>query len=458
MVRTNSRVGLGAVGLLAGLAAPLAAQTLWLPASDPVGIARSGAGVAFGQSLEAASLNPALLVTLRDKSSAYVSAGMEMQSSQATLQANSEVLFSADRNRFLPALGAGWKVAPTLFLGLKLDNPFMRHVEMPTAYTGRFEAQDMDLTTKRLELQAAWAWNPNWSFGASLGVTRVSYSFSNSVRVPVPGTPLSPVSASNPAEGLLEVNAVQEGAKFLPSYALGFRWAINPRWTLAGAYQGPIQGTLNLKARIDDANKNLVGTSGYGGPDTVGANAAAPAVESALTAAPGDGSITLPGRLTLGVRQRLNQVFTWEADARYVQGAGMRLPGYATVTGPSGTVSGSGMPGALHSGFGLSLAGEVNLGKKLTGRIGLSSDPGLREDPTLEPVLGGARSTAFSVGLGWRVLGGEMNVGWQTRQSQDVDVKHLDGKWAVSGYSTTGTLTRVENMGHLWALGFKKAF
>jgi long-subunit fatty acid transport protein len=125
-----------------------------------VGIARAGTGVAFGQSLEAAALNPALLVTLREDASAFLSAGMEMQSSQATLQSNSQVLFSTDRNRVLPAMGAAWKIRPDFFLGLKVDEPFMRHVDMPMAYSGRFEGQDLVLETHRIELQAGWSATP----------------------------------------------------------------------------------------------------------------------------------------------------------------------------------------------------------------------------------------------------------------------------------------------------------
>ncbi|WP_316413951.1 OmpP1/FadL family transporter [Mesoterricola silvestris] len=449
---------MGALGLLAGLGTPLAAQTLWVPASDPVGIARGGAGVAFGQSLEAAALNPALLVTLREDASAFLAAGMELQSSQATLQANSSVQYSTDRNRFLPALGAAWKLKPNLYLGLKFDNPFMRHAELPSVYTGRFEAQGMDLTTRRAEIQLSYALTPGLSFGASLGMTHVKYSFTNSVRVEVPGNPLAPVGTANPVQGLLELNALQEGSKNLPSYALGFRWAMNPRWTIAGAYQGSITGTLPVKARLDDSHRALVGKSGFGDPNAI-AVPAAQTLQGILTVTPGSGDITLPGRFTLGVRQRMTQTFTWEADLRYVLGGSLKLPGYATVTGPTGTVSGSGFPGEVHSGFGISLAGEVTFTKNLTGRLGLSSDPGLRKDPTVEPVLGGSRTAAFSAGLGWKVLKGEVNLGWQIRQSQDREVKNLDFRWGTGGVpTTTGTLTRVEGMGHLWSIGYKKAF
>ena len=464
MVWTVARLGRIACGLLvglgAGLAMPLAAQSLWLPASDPVGIARGGAGVAFGQSLEAAALNPALLVTLRDDRSMYLSAGMEMQASNATLGSNSEVLFSSDRNRVLPALGGAWKLRPDFWLGLKADNPFMRHAELPTQYSGRYESQEFGLDARRLELQAAWSANPNWSFGASLGITHVSYSMLNVVRIPVTRIAADPVSATNPALGMGELALSQEGKKIVPSYSLGFRYAVNPRWTLGGSYQGAISGTLPVAASMGDMYA-FSSINGYGPPE-VGALAYGPAVAAASSVRAGSGGFTLPGKLQVGVRQRVNQGFTWEGDLRYVLGSSTRLPGYPTLTDPSGEASGAatggGLNGGFHSGVGISLTGEILLTKRLTGRLGLSQDPGLRDDPYVEPTLGGARSSGFSAGLGWRVLGGEANVGWQVRESQNRDQTDLDGVWKLSGYTTTGSTTRVGGMAHLWSVGFKKAF
>jgi hypothetical protein len=173
---------------------------------------------------------------------------------------------------------------------------------------------------------------------------------------------------------------------------------------------------------------------------------------------PGTGKVVLPGRLTLGLRHRLNQVFTWEADLRYIQGTSFEMPSYPVLSTPGDPVQGSGMPGQLHSGFGLSLMGEMALSKRLTGRIGVAVEPGLHQDGSVEPLLGGARGSAFSLGLGWKAWGGEVNLGWQVRQSQDRSVHNLDQVWAADRISNYGTATRVEGMGHLWSIGFKKAF
>ena len=116
------------------------------------------------------------------------------------------------------------------------------------------------------------------------------------------------------------------------------------------------------------------------------------------------------------------------------------------------------MAGNLHNGTGLSLMGEMALSKLLTARIGVSQEAGLKEDPSVEPLLGGARSSNFAAGLGYRAFGGELSVGWMTRLSQDRDVKNLDGTWSLNGPGADGTLTRVETMGHLWSVGFRKAF
>ena len=103
MVRRMGSGKIRALGLLAGLASQVAsAQSMGLPASDPVGIGRSGTGVAFGTSLEAATLNPALLVTLREPRSAYLGAGLEIQKAELTLEPDGGDLSSSDRNRCCP--------------------------------------------------------------------------------------------------------------------------------------------------------------------------------------------------------------------------------------------------------------------------------------------------------------------------------------------------------------------
>jgi long-subunit fatty acid transport protein len=408
--------------------------------------------VAYGTSLEAAALNPSLLATMRDPVSFYLSAGMELQAAKATLQANQQTLFSTDRNRFLPALGAAWRISPDLVLGLKLDEPFLRHAVMPLEYTGRFQGQALDLRTRRVEAQLGWAASPNWAFGASLGLTRVQFSWDNMVRTMVP----NPKGGSL---GLMESDLHQGGAKSLPSYSFGFRWAANSRWTLGGAYVGPIQGTLPLSAgygSVPLSYYTLTGTL----PPPYGISGQGPGLQAASQVRAGQGGITLPGKATLGVRQRVNQVFTWELDLRYILGSQTRLPGYPTLTPPgSGPVAGSGEGNGFRSGLGMSLMGELNLSKRWVARLGVSLDPALRDDTDVDPLVGGAKSAGLSAGLGCKCFGGEVNLGYQYRQSQNIDTPSLDGAWTSAGYKLNpGSITRVEGMGHLWAVGYKRAF
>jgi len=450
MVRMTVRIGVGTLGLLAGLGAPpLAAQSWALPASDPVGIARSGAGVAYGNSLEATALNPALVATLRDDKSAYLAVGMELQAAQATLQANSNVQYSSDRNRFLPALGAAWRLNANTVIGVKLDEPFMRHAQMPLTYTGRFQGQALDLNTHRLEGQLGWAASPNLAFGASLGVTRIQYSWDNRVR--------TAMTVPSVGQGLMESDLREEGNKIAPSYSLGFRWAPNSRWTFGGAYVATIKTTLSLDAGYGPTPTGYYGLNGGTAP--VGLSGAGPAQQAATQLHPGDGGIALPGKFTLGVRQRVNQAFTWEADLRYVLGAQTELPGYPSANPPGGgTATGSGQGSSFRGGLGLNLMGELNLGKFWVLRIGAALDPALRADSQVDPLVGGAKSSGLSGGFGYKALGGELSVGYQYRQSQDIDVTGLDGSWKSSGYSTSPTVTRVEGMGHLLSIGYKRTF
>ncbi len=309
MARLHQWLGTGLASLLAGISAPLAAQSLWLPASDPVGIARSGTGVAFGQSLEASTLNPALLVTLRDKSSAYLGLGMDMASAQTTLQSTQRSLFSSERNRLLPSLGAAWKANERLSFGLKLDQPFLRHAELPLESTIRFLGRSIDLGAQRLEIQAAWALSPGISFGAGLGVARISYDSSVNLRTQVLTDPTLPAGPTNPAIALAEVRAQQEGSATVPSFSLGFRWAISPRWTLAGTHQGALRGDLSLSASQAQDLPFFVNPGGNGAAP-LGIEAQTANTLAQLQFHPGSGRVALPGRTTLGVRHRVNQFVT----------------------------------------------------------------------------------------------------------------------------------------------------
>ncbi|HOD34160.1 MAG TPA: outer membrane protein transport protein, partial [Holophaga sp.] len=211
MTHRRGWMGLAALAVMAGV--PLRAQSPWLPASDPVGIARSGAGVAYGRSLEAAALNPALLVTLPGKGGAYLAGGMASASGQSTLQSNSRTLYTDDRNRAVAALGAFWSLGESFALGLKLDTPFLRQGELPREGGLRFSGSALDLSAHRLEAQFAWAIRPDFSVGPGVGFARLSLDERVALRAVVPVDPALPVSATNTALGLVETELLQEGRK-----------------------------------------------------------------------------------------------------------------------------------------------------------------------------------------------------------------------------------------------------
>jgi long-subunit fatty acid transport protein len=423
-----------------------------------VNIARSGTGVAFGRNLEACSLNPALLVTL-PKLSFYLSAGMEMQSTQLTLPSNELTLFTSDRNRFVPAFGVGWRVSPRFALGLKFDTPFLRHAELPRESSARFFGRAIDLKAQRAEVQVAGAATEAFSLGASVGVTLLDYASAVSLRALVPNAPDSPVDSSNPAEALLETTVRQEGSVSAVTFGVGFRYAANSRWTVGGGFRSGAKGSPGLTASVPPQALDIYNTRGAKDPPPPkGVEDQAQAVLDAAQPRPGQGDLALPYRVQLGVRHRFNQLMTWEMDLHYIGASGVELPSQPTLETPSGLVSTKEKGYRYKDGFGVSGMVEVGIGKYWTARCGFSLEPGLRSGGEVDAMLGGAQAAGFSIGCGYRVLGGEVCAGYQFRQAMDRETDGMEGVWSSSGLRSSGTPTRIEGMGHVWSVGFRKSF
>lgn len=444
--------------LAAGAAGTLGAQALQTPAAEPVSLARGGAGVAFGRSLEAATLNPALLPTLQDNLSAYVALGEDIQSAQTTLQSNQVTSYTSDRNRALLGLGLAWKLAPNFGFGFKIDQSWRRQGTLPDTASGRFLGRSMDLGAKRAEAQLGWspANLPQLSFGVGFGITRVSYQGLTDLRLRVAADPTQPISTTNGVAGMMEEAYGEAGSATRPSYTLGVRWAISTRWTLAATYESQVKGSFDNLSASDAGLVGYTAPDGFG-PPPAGIEGLGQQLRDHSTVQAGRADFNLPARGTLGVRERVNNFFTWELDLRAARG-GFRMPEWAQVQTPSGTVLAPRQLSATNHGVGFSLAGDVDITKRLTARAGIAYDPAVVRDEQLIAIEGGQRSAAFSIGAGYKIWKGEFNVGYQFRQSQDVTSTSTDAAWSSSGYRPTGTPVRIESMGHLFSFGYHFSF
>jgi len=449
--------GMVGMGLVLGVSAlPVVAQSMALPAADPAGISRSGAQVAYGYSLEAAATNPALLASLKEKGGFYLAAGLEMSSAQQSLESNQQTRFTFDRNRTIGAFGLATRISPSLTLGLKLDEPYLRHGKLLDDAPSRYLGDGIDISTRRMEAQVAWALNPNVSFGFGFGVARLGFESSSVMRLGIPNDPTQPASGTNAVNGLVEQRVGQSGNKVVPSYSLGWRWAINPRWTLGFSHQSGLKSDLDLQAGLRNGNLGIYANDGLS-TAPLGTSTRATTLLGYEQAVAGQGSLELPSQTTFGVRHRITPIMTWEADLRWFS-ANYQVPTFASIQAPSGTTT---VPQELPKGrshLAFSSSAEIELGKFWTLRGGLSLDQRSVDESTTEPLLGGARTAAFSIGAGYKVWGGELNLGFQYRQSEDQDMTRLNGVWSSSGYRSVGTRVRVEGMGHVMAIGFKKMF
>lgn len=450
------------------LGSSLFGQTPWLTTSDPVGIARSGATVIFGKNLESASWNPALLTTLDAPRSVFFSYNLEMQYTSQTLESNQIIHGSSDRNRSIPMLGLAWRLSPSLVLGLHSESTFQRHVDFAPLSPARFFGDRLLLSARRTEIQLAWSPEqyPQFSLGFGAGISKVDYQGGLSVRLNIPTNSSVALSTSNPSLGLVEQRIIQQGNASRSSFQFGGRWAINSQWSTGLAYQSGLSGNLSLTANRRDGIVGYYSTTGFGVP-LVGATASAASLLSASTVRPSSGGYEFPGRLAWGFRYRANSTFTIELDLRKTVGSFM-IPAWPTIATPTSAVAGapSSLPfGGPASGLriasstsGFSLGTDINVNRNWIVRFGLGQDDAGISDDFVNPVLGGSRSATFSFGLGYQVWGGELNFGYQVRQSRDSSTTYLDGNWNVSGFSPTLTPLGIEGMGHIIALGFKKSF
>ncbi len=441
--------GMIGAGLLLG-ALPALAQGIALSAVDPVGIARSGVQVAYGFSLEAATANPALLSSLRDKSSAYVAFGLELSGIQQSMESNQQTTFSTNRNRSIGGFGLAVRTSPTLTLGLKLDEPYLFHRNLLDNAPSRFLGDGLDFSARRLEGQLAWSLSPNVSLGVGLGVARLGFDATTVLRLGVPG------SASTAVDGLVEQRVGESGNKVVPSYSLGLRWAMNPRWTLGFTHQSGLKGDLSLKADYRGSVLGLYANDGLSSA-AQGTGARAAALLAASTPQVGTTTLELPSQTAVGVRHRITPGLTLETDVRWTS-ASLTVPAFASVKTATGvTRSPSELP-TTKGHLGVGVSSELELGKFWTLRAGFFLDQPSVQASVTEPLLGGSRTADFSIGAGYKTWGGELNFGYQYRQSEDQDTTRLGGVWSSTGYRGVGTRSRMEAMGHLLSLGFRKSF
>jgi long-subunit fatty acid transport protein len=279
------------------------------------------------------------------------------------------------------------------------------------------------------------------------------------MRLNLPNDPSASASATNLVNGLVEQRIGQSGNKVVPSYSLGVRWALNPRWTMGFTHQSGLKGDLDLKAGFRDANLGIFANDGLSTASIgTAARATGPAGLLAYSGViPGHGTLELPSQTTLGLRHRITPMMTWEADLRWTS-ANLQVPAFAAVQTPSGVVSAPAQLPRGKSHLGLSASMEIELGKFWILRSGLALDQRSIEESTAEPLLGGSRTAAFSIGAGYKLWGGELNLGYQFRQSEDQDTRRLNGVWSDSGFRSVGTRMRMEGMGHLVALGYRMSF
>ena len=136
-----------------------------------------------------------------------------------------------------------------------------------------------------------------------------------------------------------------------------------------------------------DPRRNLPGTH-QGFPRLVGD---APPAMPRTSPGPARARWSCRRGTALGVRERVNQFFTWEVDLRYIQGRGLELPTQPYLATAGGDVLAPTLEDRYQNGFGFSAMGEFTWSKRWTARVGIEILPALVKGSTSSPTLGGAQ-------------------------------------------------------------------
>jgi len=358
-----------ALGLLVIATAQAGAGGFGIREQSPYGQGTSFAGVAAGGALSSMFWNPATLTQVPGIQSETAVSGLLPYSAHNPGSGSVLGAFGGTTNTaegaFVPASYLSYQYSPNLWFGLSINAPFGLSLNFPDRWAGRdFAAGPTNLHTYNATPSIAYRFNDWLSVGAGVQIQYASETLTRGLGA-TPG-----------------LEAVIKGNGWGYGFTAGATLTPTPTTTIG----------LGWRSFIDQKVDSTLNTS---------------ALLPLTTAGPVNTTVKAPDTVSLGIRQRLDPLWTVMATAEWSNWSRI---GTSVWTAPGGPATVLGFPVTLpfqyKDGWFFSGGAEYKWTDRLTVRGGIGYEISPIKDQVREPLIPDNDRFWASVGATWQVFRG----------------------------------------------------
>jgi len=358
-----------ALGLLVIATAQAGAGGFGIREQSPYGQGTSFAGVAAGGALSSMFWNPATLTQVPGIQSETAVSGLLPYSAHNPGSGSVLGAFGGTTNTaegaFVPASYLSYQYSPNLWFGLSINAPFGLSLNFPDRWAGRdFAAGPTNLHTYNATPSIAYRFNDWLSVGAGVQIQYATETLTRGLGA-TPG-----------------LEAVIKGNGWGYGFTAGATLTPTPTTTIG----------LGWRSFIDQKVDSTLNTS---------------ALLPLTTAGPVNTTVKAPDTVSLGIRQRLDPLWTVMATAEWSNWSRI---GTSVWTAPGGPATVLGFPVTLpfqyKDGWFFSGGAEYKWTDRLTVRGGIGYEISPIKDQVREPLIPDNDRFWASVGATWQVFRG----------------------------------------------------
>jgi long-chain fatty acid transport protein len=358
-----------ALGLLVIATAQAGAGGFGIREQSPYGQGTSFAGVAAGGALSSMFWNPATLTQVPGIQSETAVSGLLPYSAHNPGPGSVLGAFGGTTNTaegaFVPASYLSYQYSPNLWFGLSINAPFGLSLNFPDRWAGRdFAAGPTNLHTYNATPSIAYSFNDWLSVGAGVQIQYATETLTRGLGA-TPG-----------------LEAVIKGNGWGYGFTAGATLTPTPTTTIG----------LGWRSFIDQKVDSTLNTS---------------ALLPLTTAGPVNTTVKAPDTVSLGIRQRLDPLWTVMATAEWSNWSRI---GTSVWTAPGGPATVLGFPVTLpfqyKDGWFFSGGAEYKWTDRLTVRGGIGYEISPIKDQVREPLIPDNDRFWASIGATWQVFRG----------------------------------------------------